>query len=43
MLILSNVFMNMVYTYKYELKMGFLHVNNYYLLSAIIAKPWVHL
>ena len=42
-LIFANVAINMAYTIKYDLKMGFLHINNYYLLEAIIAKPWTKL
>mgnify|MGYP007132295243 CR=1 FL=1 len=39
-LIMTNILLNMHYTYKYDLKIGFLDVHNYYLLQSIIAKPW---
>ena len=41
--IIANITMNMFYSYSYDLKIGFLNVKNYWLLGAIIAKPWVHL
>lgn len=31
------------YTYKYDLKAGFLAASNYFMLQGIIAKPWLHL
>lgn len=42
-LIMANVVMNMLYTYWYDLKIGYLNVNNYYFLGTIIAKPWMHI
>ena len=41
-LILLNIVANMAYTYKYELRIGFLSVNNFFLLQGIIGKPWTH-
>lgn len=32
--------LNMHYTYKFDLKIGFLDVHNYYLMQSIVAKPW---
>ena len=42
-LVAANMAVNISYVYKYNLKAGFLHVNNYYLLQSIIAKPWTKL
>lgn len=39
-LIFTNIALNMLYTYKYHLKIGFLDISNYFLLQSIIAKPW---
>ena len=39
-LICTNIALNMHYTYKYHLRIGFLDIANYYLLQSIIAKPW---
>ena len=38
--ILTNIAVNMYYSYTYDLKIGFVHTNNFYLLQAIISKPW---
>uniref|UniRef100_A0A7S3IWR1 Acyltransferase 3 domain-containing protein n=1 Tax=Strombidium inclinatum TaxID=197538 RepID=A0A7S3IWR1_9SPIT len=38
--IFTNVAVNMYYSYTYDLKIGFLHTTNYFLLQAIISKPW---
>mmetsp|Transcript_2676 Transcript_2676/g.4502 ORF Transcript_2676/g.4502 Transcript_2676/m.4502 type:complete len:478 (-) Transcript_2676:445-1878(-) len=43
LLIVANMLLNMHYTFKYDLKIGFVHVNNYYLMEGIIAKPWTKL
>ena len=42
-LIIINILVNMESTRYYDLKMGIMHVNNYRLLEAIIAKPWTKL
>jgi hypothetical protein len=42
-MILINVVVNMYYTYHYDLKIEFLQATNYYLLQAIISKPWTKL
>ena len=38
-----NAYVTWYYVTKYDLKAGFLAVNNYYLLQSIIAKPWTKL
>lgn len=42
-LIVANVFINMHYSMKYDLTIGLIDVNNYYLLQSIISKPWTKL
>ena len=42
-MITGNVLLNVYYTYKYDLTIGLIDVNNYYLLQSIISKPWTKL
>lgn len=42
-LVFANIGINMIYTFEYHLKIGFLDISNYYLLQSIIAKPWTKL
>jgi hypothetical protein len=39
-LIVSGVFINIHLTNKYDLTIGLIDTNNYFLLQAIISKPW---
>jgi len=43
LLIAANMAINFAYAMKYHLKIGLLHIANYYLLQGIMAKPWSHL
>jgi hypothetical protein len=43
LLMVANFLINMHYTFKYDLKIGFINVNNYNLLTGIIGKPWTKL
>ena len=42
-LIFANAVVTVYYVDKYDIKAGFMAVDNYYLLTGIIGKPWTKL
>lgn len=42
-MIFANIAINMLYTYEYGLTIGVINHGQYYLLQAIIGKPWTKL
>lgn len=42
-LVLANGVINFMYANKYELKIGILAYQNWYLLQSIVSKPWTKL
>lgn len=43
LMVVANLGMNVYYSYYYDLKIGFVAANNFNLMTAILAKPWLHM
>ena len=43
LMIAANFCITIVYSFTYDLKIGFLNVHNFYMLQSIIGKPWTKL
>jgi len=42
-MIFANFCITIVYSYTYDLKIGFLNAHNFFMLESIIGKPWTKL